>query len=164
MQAAAADRNLLFPLSLASEGSCTIGGNVATNAGGTHVLRYGMTRALVLGLEVVQADGRVLGLLRGLHKDNSGYDLKQIFIGSEGTLGVVTAACLKLFPRPALTATAFAAVPSPAAAVALLGAMQGATSGLLSAFELMRGSPWNWCWRISPPPASRWPRRRPGMC
>jgi FAD/FMN-containing dehydrogenase len=137
VQAAAADRHLLFPLSLASEGSCTIGGNVATNAGGTHVLRYGMTRALVLGLEVVLADGTVLNLLRALHKDNSGYDLKQMFIGSEGTLGVITAACLRLFPKPDLSATALAAVPSPAAAIALLGTMQARTGGMLSAFELL---------------------------
>jgi FAD/FMN-containing dehydrogenase len=137
LQRAAADKGLLFPLSLASEGSCTLGGNVASNAGGTHVLRYGMMRALVLGLEVVLADGRVLDLLRSLIKDNSGYDLKQMFIGSEGTLGVITAATLRLFPRPAVTATAFVAVPSPAAAVALLGIMQESTGGLLSAFELM---------------------------
>jgi FAD/FMN-containing dehydrogenase len=136
-QQAAAEKNFLFPLSLASEGSCTIGGNVATNAGGTHVLRYGMTRALVLGLEVVLADGTVLEMLRALHKDNSGYDLKQIFIGSEGTLGVITAACLRLFPQPDVSVTALAAVPSPDAAVKLLGAMQGHTGGMLSAFELI---------------------------
>ena len=134
---AAAERNLLFPLSLASEGSCTIGGNIATNAGGTHVLRYGMTRALVLGLEVVLADGTVLDMLRALHKDNSGYDLKQVFIGSEGTLGVVTAATLRLFPQPETSVTALAAVPSPEAAVKLLGALQSQTGGMLSAFELM---------------------------
>ena len=137
VQEAAAAHNFLFPLSLASEGSCTIGGNVATNAGGTHVLRYGMTRALVLGLEVVLADGTVLEMLRALHKDNSGYDLKQIFIGSEGTLGLVTAACLRLFPQPDVSVTALAAVPSPDAAVKLLGAMQTHTGGMLSAFELM---------------------------
>jgi len=137
VQRAAAEKNLLFPLSLASEGSCTIGGNVASNAGGTHVLRYGMTRALVLGLEVVLANGQVLEMLRSLIKDNSGYDLKQVFIGSEGTLGVITAATLRLFPRPDLAVTAFAAVPSPAAAVALLGALQARTGGQLSAFELM---------------------------
>jgi FAD/FMN-containing dehydrogenase len=136
-QALADEKHLLFPLSLASEGSCTIGGNIATNAGGTHVLRYGMTRALVLGLEVVLADGTVLPMLRALHKDNSGYDLKQIFIGSEGTLGVITAAVLRLFPRPDVAVTAFAAVPSPAAAVKLLGVMQARTSCMLSAFELM---------------------------
>jgi FAD/FMN-containing dehydrogenase len=137
IQRAADDRHLLFPLSLASEGSCTIGGNIATNAGGTHVLRYGMTRALVLGLEVVLADGTVLPMLRALHKDNTGYDLKQAFIGSEGTLGVITAATLRLFPKPDVAVTALAAVPSPAAAVKLLGAMQAHTGGMLSAFELM---------------------------
>jgi FAD/FMN-containing dehydrogenase len=137
VQHAADDRHLLFPLSLASEGSCTIGGNIATNAGGTHVLRYGMTRALVLGLEVVLADGTVLSMLRALHKDNTGYDLKQMFIGSEGSLGVITAACLRLFPKPDVAVTALAAVPSPAAAVKLLGAMQAHTGGMLSAFELM---------------------------
>jgi len=137
VQQAADDKRLLFPLSLASEGSCTIGGNIATNAGGTHVLRYGMTRALVLGLEVVQADGTVLSMLRALHKDNSGYDLKHAFIGSEGTLGVITAATLRLFPKPDIAVTALAALPSPAAAVKLLGAMQAHTGGMLSAFELM---------------------------
>jgi FAD/FMN-containing dehydrogenase len=137
VQHTADDRHLLFPLSLASEGSCTIGGNIATNAGGTHVLRYGMTRALVLGLEVVLADGTVLPMLRALYKDNTGYDLKQLFIGSEGTLGVITAACLRLFPKPDVAVTALAAVPSPAAAVKLLGAMQTHTGGMLSAFELM---------------------------
>jgi FAD/FMN-containing dehydrogenase len=137
VQHAAAERNFLFPLSLASQGSCTIGGNIATNAGGTHVLRYGMTRALVLGLEVVLANGTVLEMLRALHKDNSGYDLKQMFIGSEGTLGVITAATLRLFPQPEVSVTALAAVPSPDAAVKLLGAMQSHTGGMLSAFELM---------------------------
>jgi FAD/FMN-containing dehydrogenase len=137
IQQTAAGKHFLFPLSLASEGSCTIGGNIATNAGGTHVLRYGMTRALVLGLEVVLANGTVLEMLRALHKDNSGYDLKQIFIGSEGTLGVITAATLRLFPLPDVSVTAFAAVPSSDAAVTLLGAMQAHTGGMLSAFELM---------------------------
>ncbi len=137
VQQAAAEKNLLFPLSLASEGSCTIGGNIATNAGGTHVLRYGMTRALVLGLEAVQANGVVLDMLRVLHKDNTGYDLKQLFIGSEGTLGVVTAAALRLFPMPDVTVVALAALASPDAAVTLLGRMQAATAGMLSAFELM---------------------------
>lgn len=137
VQQAADEKHFLFPLSLASEGSCTIGGNIATNAGGTHVLRYGMTRALVLGLEVVSANGTVLDMLRALHKDNTGYDLKQNFIGSEGTLGVITAATLRLFPRPDLTVTAFAAVPTPAAAVKLLGLMQARTGGMLSAFELI---------------------------
>jgi FAD/FMN-containing dehydrogenase len=137
VQQAAAAAGLLFPLSLASEGSATIGGNIATNAGGTHVLRYGMMRALVLGLDVALADGRRLDMLRTLVKDNSGYDLKQVFIGSEGTLGVVTAAALRLFPRPDVSAVAFVALPSPDAAVRLLGRMQAAVPGMLSAFELM---------------------------
>jgi FAD/FMN-containing dehydrogenase len=137
VQRAADEMGFLFPLSLASEGSCTIGGNIATNAGGTHVLRYGMTRALVLGLEVVQADGTVLDMLSPLHKDNTGYDLKQLFIGSEGTLGVITAATLRLFPKPDVAVTALAAVPTPQAAVSLLGVMQARTGGMLSAFELI---------------------------
>lgn len=137
VQNAAAEHNLLFPLSLASEGSCTIGGNIATNAGGTHVLRYGMMRALTLGLEVVLPGGRVLEMLRCLPKDNSGYDLKQLFIGSEGTLGVVTAASLKLFAKPDAAVTVFAALPSAAAALKLLSIFDYACAGLLSAFELM---------------------------
>jgi FAD/FMN-containing dehydrogenase len=135
---AAADRvDRLFPMSLGSEGSCQIGGNLSTNAGGTAVLRYGMMRDLVLGLEVVLADGRVLEGLRSLRKDNRGYDLKQLFIGSEGTLGIVTAATLKLFPKPAGFATAIAAVRDPAAAVALLSELRSAVSESLTTFELM---------------------------
>jgi len=136
-QQAASEAGFLFPLSLAAEGSATIGGNLSTNAGGVNVLRYGMARDLTLGLEVVLADGRVLDLLRTLRKDNTGYDLKQLFIGAEGTLGIITAAALKLFPKPAHWATAFIAVDSPAAAVALLGRLQAETGGLVSAFELM---------------------------
>lgn len=136
-QSSADDNNFLFPLSLAAEGSCTIGGNVSTNAGGVNVLRYGMARELVLGLEVVLADGRVLDLLRTLRKDNTGYDLKQLFIGSEGSLGIVTAAALKLFPKPLRSATAFVAIDSPVVAVSLLRRMQDATGGLVSGFELM---------------------------
>lgn len=131
------DAGFLFPLSLASEGSCTIGGNIATNAGGTQVLRYGMMRALVLGLEVVQADGTVLDMLRPLLKDNTGYDLKQLFIGSEGTLGVVTSANLRLFAKPDIAVTGLAAVPSPASALALLSSLQAHTGGMMSAFELI---------------------------
>lgn len=137
VQKAADDAGLLFPLSLAAEGSATIGGNLSTNAGGVAVLRYGMARDLVLGLEVVLADGRVLDLLRTLRKDNTGYDLKQLFIGAEGTLGVITAAALKLFPKPAQRVTALAAIPSPDAAVNLLAEMQERTGGLVSAFEIM---------------------------
>jgi len=134
---AADDVKRLFPLSLASEGSCTIGGNLSTNAGGVDVLRYGTARELVLGLEVVLADGRVLDMLRTLRKDNTGYDLKQLFIGAEGTLGIITAAALKLFAKPAERVTAFAAVPGPAAAVTLLSRLQEQTGGLISAFEIM---------------------------
>ncbi|MCW2739164.1 FAD-binding oxidoreductase, partial [Nocardioides sp.] len=111
VQAAAERVGRLFPMSLGSEGSCTIGGNLATNAGGTAVLRYGMTRELVLGLEVVLADGRVWDGLRGLRKDNTGYDLTQLFVGSEGTLGVITGAVLRLFPATPRHATAWVAVP-----------------------------------------------------
>ncbi|MBV9990404.1 MAG: FAD-binding oxidoreductase [Alphaproteobacteria bacterium] len=137
VQKAADDAGRFFPLSLASEGSATIGGNLSTNAGGVNVLRYGMARELVLGLEVVLADGRVLDLLRSLRKDNTGYDLKQMFIGAEGTLGIVTAAALKLFAKPAHQATAFVGVDDPKAAVALLDRLQDATGGLLTAFELI---------------------------
>jgi FAD/FMN-containing dehydrogenase len=131
--ALAADR--LFPLSLAAEGSCTIGGNLSTNAGGTQVLRYGNARDLVLGLEVVLADGRVLDLMRALRKDNTGYDLKQVFLGSEGTLGIITRAVLKLVPRPRETVTAWIGLDGPTAAVALLADLQGATGGQVTTFE-----------------------------
>jgi FAD/FMN-containing dehydrogenase len=134
---AADTANRYFPLSLASEGSCTIGGNISTNAGGVNVLRYGNTRELVLGLEVVLADGRVLDLLRTLRKDNAAYDLKQLFIGAEGTLGIVTAAALKLSPLPEEYVTAFVAVPDVQSAIALLHGLQAATGGLVSAFELL---------------------------
>jgi FAD/FMN-containing dehydrogenase len=136
-QDAAEKAGRLFPLSLAAEGSCTIGGNVSTNAGGVNVLRYGMTRELVLGLEVVLADGRVLDLMRGLRKDNTGYDLKQLFVGAEGTLGVVTAAMLKLFPRPKGFATALVALRDAGVAVELLNRLQQGTGGLVTGFELM---------------------------
>ena len=140
VQAAAADAGRLFPMSLGSEGSCTIGGNIATNAGGTAVLRYGMTRELVLGLEVVLADGRVWDGLRGLRKDNTGYDLTQLFVGSEGTLGVITAAVLRLFPPTPQRATAWASVADVAAAVALLGVVQQRASAHLGTFELVSRS------------------------
>ena len=137
VQDVAREADCFFPLSLAAEGSATIGGNLSTNAGGVNVLRYGSARALVLGLEVVLADGRVLDLLRTLRKDNTGYDLKQLFIGAEGTLGVITAAALRLFPKPTMHETAFLAVRDPETAVALLHRLQDATGGLVSAFELM---------------------------
>jgi D-lactate dehydrogenase (cytochrome) len=133
--AAAADR--LFPLSLAAEGSCEIGGNLSTNAGGTAVLRYGNARDLVLGLEVVLPDGQIWDGLRGLRKDNTGYDLKQLFVGAEGTLGIITAAVLKLYPRPHARATALVALESPARALQLLSHMQGACGDRLTGFELM---------------------------
>jgi FAD/FMN-containing dehydrogenase len=137
VQDAAREAGRLFPLSLAAQGSCTIGGNLATNAGGTQVLRYGNARELCLGLEVVTADGEVWNGLRGLRKDNTGYDLRDLFIGSEGTLGVITAAVLKLFPLPAAQVVAFVAVPSPAAAVQLLQLAQTRLAAALTAFELM---------------------------
>jgi FAD/FMN-containing dehydrogenase len=137
LQAAAAAANRLLPMSLGSEGSATLGGIVSTNAGGTAVLRYGMMRALVLGLEVVLPDGRVLDQLTALRKDNTGYDVKQLFIGAEGTLGVVTAATLRLFPRPAATGTAFVALASPAAALVLLGRLREALGESVSTFELV---------------------------
>ncbi|WP_406623348.1 FAD-binding oxidoreductase [Acidovorax sp. SDU_ACID1] len=137
-QAAAAGR--LFPLSLGAEGSCQIGGNIATNAGGVQVLRYGNMRDLVLGLEVVLPDGERLDLLRGLRKDNTGYDLKQLFIGAEGTLGIITAATVKLFPAPGAEAVAFAGVSSIAQAVQLLGAMRGRLGERFTAFEVISGA------------------------
>ncbi|MBM3347009.1 MAG: FAD-binding oxidoreductase [Betaproteobacteria bacterium] len=136
VQAAAASADRLFPLSLASEGSCELGGNLSTNAGGTAVLRYGNARDLVLGLEVVLPDGEVWDGLRGLRKDNTGYDLKQLFIGAEGTLGVITAAVLKLFPLPRERAVAIVALATPAAAVSLLGQLQRDCGERLSGFEL----------------------------
>ena len=136
VQQAANDSNRLFPLSLASEGSATIGGLISTNAGGVHVLRYGMMRDLVLGLEVVLADGRVLQGLKSLRKDNTGYDLKQLFIGAEGTLGIVTAASLRLFPRMQARETVLVDVPSPSAALDLLHRAKAMT-GAVSAFEVM---------------------------
>lgn len=137
VQAAAAEIDRLFPLSLASEGSCHIGGNLSTNAGGVQVLRYGNMRDLVLGLEVVLPDGRIWDGLRALRKDNTGYDLKQLFIGAEGTLGVITAAVLKLFPRPRTQALAWVSVPDPAAALAVLGRLQAACGDRVTAFELI---------------------------
>src|SRR5277367_1773215 len=136
-QAAARDANRLFPLSLGSEGTAQIGGNLSTNAGGTAVLRYGMMRDLVLGLEVVLSDGRILSALKSLRKDNTGYDVKSLFIGAEGTLGIVTAASLKLFPLPADTATALAGIDSPQHALQLLSRLRGAAGDSVTSFELM---------------------------
>ena len=137
VQDAASDAGRLFPLSLASEGSCRIGGNLSTNAGGVQVLMYGNARDLCLGLEVVLADGRVWDGLSRLRKDNTGYDLRNMFIGAEGTLGVITKAVLKLFPKPKSYETAFIAVPSPEAAVALLALLREASGNRLSAFEFI---------------------------
>ena len=137
VQAEAAKAGRLFPLSLASEGSCRIGGNLATNAGGTAVLRYGNARDLCLGLEAVLPDGTVFNGLTRLRKDNAGYDLRHLLIGSEGTLGVITAASLRLYPQPAARVVALLAVPSPGAALELLGLTGQRVAGLVSGFELM---------------------------
>lgn len=140
VHAAAAAAQRLFPLSLAAEGSCQLGGTLATNAGGTAVLHYGSARDLVLGLEVVLPDGRVWDGLRALRKDNTGYDLKHLFIGAEGTLGIISAAVLKLFPRPRSQAVAFAAVTDPDAAVALLSILRARCGDCVTAFELISRS------------------------
>ena len=137
LQQAAEQAGYLFPLSLAAEGSCTIGGNLATNAGGTQVLRYGNTRELCLGLEVVTAQGEVWQGTSGLRKDNTGYDLRDLFVGSEGTLGIITAATMKLYPQPAVQLTAWAAVPSFDAAVELLGLAHRKLAAGLTGFEVM---------------------------
>ena len=137
IQRAAGDAGRLFALSLGAEGSCQIGGNLSTNAGGVNVLRYGNTRDQVLGIEAVLPDGRVWHGLRGLRKDNSGYDLKQLFIGAEGTLGVITAAVLKLHPQPTASATAWVAVESPQRAVELLSHVRNTCGNRLTAFELL---------------------------
>jgi len=137
LQQACEQAGFLFPLSLAAEGSCTIGGNLATNAGGTQVLRYGNTRELCLGLEVVTASGEVWDGLVGLRKDNTGYDLRHLFIGSEGSLGVITAATMKLYPLPRATLTAFASLPSLEAAVELLGLAHQRLSAGLTGFEVV---------------------------
>jgi len=137
IQAAASAAGMLYPLSLAAEGSCTIGGNLSTNAGGTAVLRYGNTRELCLGLEVVNAQGEVWDGLRGLRKDNTGYALRELFIGAEGTLGVITAAVLKLYPAPQAALTALVALASPRHALDLLGLLQARCGASLTGFELM---------------------------
>ena len=137
LQGAAQDAGFLFPLSLAAEGSCTIGGNLATNAGGTQVLRYGNARELCLGLEVVTPQGEVLDMLSGLRKDNTGYDLRDLYIGSEGTLGVITAATLRLYPQPRAQLTAWAAVPSVQAATELLNLARERLGASLTGFEMM---------------------------
>jgi FAD/FMN-containing dehydrogenase len=150
VQAAADAADSLFPLSLAAEGSCRIGGNLATNAGGIAVLRYGNARDLVLGLEVVLADGRIWNGLTALRKNNTGYDLKQLFLGSEGTLGIITAAVVKLFPKPKVVETALAAVPGPQAAVDLFHRLGDAAGDSLVAFELMPRIAVDFCLRHIP--------------
>jgi FAD/FMN-containing dehydrogenase len=137
VQEAAREAGRLFPLSLAAEGSCTIGGNLATNAGGVQVLRYGNARELCLGLEVVTPEGEIWDGLRGLRKDNTGYDLRDLYIGAEGTLGIITAAVLKLYPQPAARVVAFVSVPSPDAALQLLALAQQRLGAALTAFELL---------------------------
>jgi FAD/FMN-containing dehydrogenase len=137
IQQAANDVDRLFPLSLGAQGSCMIGGNLSTNAGGVNVLRYGNTRDLVLGLEVVLPDGRIWSGLRSLRKDNAGYDLKHLFVGAEGTLGIITAAVLKLFPRPSASATTWGAVRDPEAALELLALLRDHCGDRINAFELI---------------------------
>jgi FAD/FMN-containing dehydrogenase len=150
-QNAAAEAGRLFPLSLGAEGSCTIGGNLSTNAGGTGALAYGVARELVLGLEVVLADGRVLHNLRKLKKDNTGYDLRHIFVGAEGTLGVITAAVLRLFPAPRARETAFIGVPSPDAALALLNLANERAGGSVTGFELIPRILMEFAFKHAPP-------------
>jgi len=137
VQDAAREAGRLYPMSIGSEGSCTIGGNLSTNAGGNAVLRYGNSRDLVLGLEVVLPDGQIWNGLRALRKDNTGYDLKQMFIGAEGTLGIITAAVLKLYPLPAAYGTAFVALPYPQAALDLLALAKNLSGGAVTGFELI---------------------------
>src|SRR5690606_18267738 len=137
VQQAAADADRLFPLSLAAEGSCTIGGNLSSNAGGTAVLRYGNARELCLGLEVVTAQGEIWNGLRGLRKDNTGYDLRDLYIGAEGTLGIITAAVLKLHPQPRAIQTAFIALPAPQHALQLLSLARQQFAADLTGFELI---------------------------
>jgi D-lactate dehydrogenase (cytochrome) len=136
-QAHAAEADRLFPLSLGAQGSCTIGGNLSTNAGGTAALAYGLARDMALGLEVVLADGRVLNALSKLKKDNTGYDLRDLFIGAEGTLGIITAATLKLFPKPRAVETAFVGLKSPEDALKLLAIARAEAAGALTSFELI---------------------------
>ena len=137
LHAAAGEADLIFPLTFGAKGSCTVGGNLATNAGGSNVVRYGVTRELCLGIEAVLADGTIINGLSGLRKDNTGYDLRHLLIGSEGTLGIITAAVVKLFPKPKVRATAFVAAASLEAALKLLNRVQDVSAGLVEAFEYM---------------------------
>ncbi|WP_068297941.1 FAD-binding oxidoreductase [Pararhodobacter sp. CCB-MM2] len=137
LQEAIAPEGLIYPLMFGARGSCTIGGNLSTNAGGSNVLRFGNARALCLGIEAVMADGSIVSDLSGLRKDNTGYDLRDLMIGAEGTLGIITAACLRLFPAPVARATAFLALPDVASALIVLNRLQDASGGLVEAFEYM---------------------------
>jgi FAD/FMN-containing dehydrogenase len=137
LQQAALDAGRYFPLSLSAEGSCQIGGNLSTNAGGINVIRYGNARQQVLGLEVVLADGTIVNALRALHKDTAGYDLKQLFIGSEGTLGIITGACLRLYPHPGETSTSFVGLREAGSAVELLAMLRQSLGDRIEAFELI---------------------------
>lgn len=158
IHAAAEAAGRMFPLRLASEGSCRIGGNLATNAGGVNVLRYGNARALCMGLEAVLADGTVMGGLKRLRKDNTGYDMRDLMIGSEGSLGVITAAVLRLYPVPAARHTAFVAVPSPEAALALLHALEGVSE--VTGFELIQQTGFDFLaetgFNLKPPLQAEW--------
>ncbi|PIE09837.1 MAG: FAD-binding oxidoreductase [Rhodobacterales bacterium] len=147
---AADAEDMVFPLTFGAQGSCRIGGVLGTNAGGSNVLRYGNTRDLVLGVEVVLADGRVMDLMTALHKNNSGYDLRHLVIGAEGTLGVITRAVVKLFPAPKARATAMVAVPSLDAALTLLNRLQEATDGAVEAFEYMPAAYFDWLAQVHP--------------
>ncbi|UTD25791.1 FAD-binding oxidoreductase [Bradyrhizobium sp. WD16] len=160
-QARAAEVDRLFPLSLGAEGSCTIGGNLSTNAGGTTALAYGVARDLALGVEAVLADGRIVNGLSKLKKDNTGYDLRDLFIGAEGTLGIITAAVLKLFPKPRAVETAFVALGSPEAALKLLAIAQREAAGTLTSFELIADICIDFCVRHGPNIRAPLPSRPP---
>jgi D-lactate dehydrogenase (cytochrome) len=161
IQQRASEADRLFPLSLGAEGSCTIGGNLSTNAGGTGALAYGVARDMALGLEVVLPDGRILNGLSKLKKDNTGYDLRNLFIGAEGTLGIITAAVLKLFPKPRAVATAFVGLASPADALRLLAISQAEAASALTSFELLAAICVDMCVRhgtdVRDPLARRYP-------
>ena len=150
VQQAANDIDRLFPLALASQGSCRIGGNLATNAGGVQVLRYGNTRDLCLGLEAVLPDGSILNGLKRLRKDNTGYDLRNLLIGSEGTLGIITAACLKIFPKPKETVTSLLVVSNPNAAIKVLAELQSKLDSSITAFELIHKQSYNFLLEVCP--------------
>lgn len=160
-QQAADNVDRLFPLSLGAEGSCTIGGNLSTNAGGNSALAYGVAREMALGLEVVLADGRIINNLSKLKKDNTGYDLRNIFIGAEGTLGIITAAVLKLFPKPRTVETAFVGISSPADALKLLTISQGMASNNLTSFELIADICIDFCVRHGPSIRDPMPGKHP---